>query len=404
MIIGTNIANFIAYLYHLIFGRILGPSLYSELAVVVSLIGLFFALLSFFNLVIMKFVASGDEKQNKIMYTLLNRKYVIPVGILSLLVFVATPFLSSKLNISTHVLMWVGPTILFMYLFMIHAAFIQGKLRFKQTASLNVINILIRLLMGLLLYYLGFSLAGIAVGIMLSYVLTWALGKRMLGYVAIKGKITSSTLTKSVLRYSIPVFVTTLSLSAFIAIDVVLVKYFFDPHLSGLYASLSTLGKIIFYGAIPVTFVMFPLVSKKASKNESTIKLFVMSFVLTLSIALAILAIFAIFPNPVINMLFGNKYLEVSPLLAYFGVFSLLYVLDFMMVNYYLSAGKVNAAYLIPFGVVAQIIGIYLLHDSLEGIITASIIATGALFVALGVYGLATSHYLRRNIKQAASI
>ena len=403
MVIGTNIANFLAYIYHLVFGRILGPSLYSELAVVVSLTGLFFAMLSFFSLVTMKFVASGNEKQNKILYTLLNKKYVIPVGILSFLVLVATPYLSEKLNISISVLMWMGPTVLFMYLYMIHAAFIQGKLRFKEAVSLNIIGILVRLFLGLFLYYLGFSLTGIVAGIMLSYVIVWVLGKRMLGYHTVKEKIKSSALTKNVLRYSVPVFVTTLSLSAFIAVDIVLVKYYFDPHVSGLYASLSTLGKIIFYGAIPVTFVMFPLVSKKAGKNESTIKLFVMSFIITLSIALGILAIFALFPNAVIGMLFGNEYLEVSSLLAFFGIFSLLYVLDYMIVNYYLSAGKTKAAYFVPFGVIAQIVGIVLLHDSIEGVITASIIATGILFIALGIYGLATSHYLRRNIKQVVT-
>ena len=299
--------------------------------------------------------------------------------------------------------MWIGPTVLFMYLYMIHAAFIQGKLRFKEAVSLNIIGILVRLFLGLFLYYLGFSLTGIVAGIMLSYVIVWVLGKRMLGYHTVKEKIKSSALTKNVLRYSVPVFVTTLSLSAFIAVDIVLVKYYFDPHVSGLYASLSTLGKIIFYGAIPVTFVMFPLVSKKAGKNESTIKLFVMSFIITLSIALGILAIFALFPNAVIGMLFGNEYLEVSSLLAFFGIFSLLYVLDYMIVNYYLSAGKTKAAYFVPFGVIAQIVGIVLLHDSIEGVITASIIATGILFIALGIYGLTTSHYLRRNIKQVVT-
>ena len=40
MIIGSNLSNFIAYVYHLIIGRLLGPSSYGTLAALLSLMGL----------------------------------------------------------------------------------------------------------------------------------------------------------------------------------------------------------------------------------------------------------------------------------------------------------------------------------------------------------------------------
>lgn len=390
MVVGTNVANFIAYLYHLVFGRILGPSLYSELAVVISLVGLFFALLSFFNLVIVKFVSSGSNKQTNLLYTLVNKQYTIPILILSFLVLITTPLLSTTLNISSVVLIWVGPTVFFLFLYMVQGSFLQGLLKFDKTALLNILNALSRLLFGLLFYYLGFSLAGISLGIMLSYVLTWILGKYMLGLKSGKNKMDYTKLKKNVVRYAVPVFVMTLSMSAFIAIDVVLVKYFFDPYHSGLYASLSALGKIVFYGVIPVTLVMFPLVSKKATKGESTKSLLYLSFILALLIGLGILFLYWLFPNPVINVLFGEEYLEGSSYLVYFGIFSLFYTLDYLIVNYFLASGRTLAAYFVPFGVLIQIVGIYKLHDSIENVILASIIATLSLFIAFVIYGLFT--------------
>ena len=42
MIVGTNFANFLAYLYHLVLARMLGPSAYSDLAAALAALSLFF--------------------------------------------------------------------------------------------------------------------------------------------------------------------------------------------------------------------------------------------------------------------------------------------------------------------------------------------------------------------------
>jgi len=62
MIVGSNIGNFFAYLYHIIFGRILTKAEYGDLAAFLAIIGMMGALLGFVGLVIVKFVASSDEK------------------------------------------------------------------------------------------------------------------------------------------------------------------------------------------------------------------------------------------------------------------------------------------------------------------------------------------------------
>ena len=61
MVFGSNFANFFAYLYHVVIGRLLGPSLYGELAATLSLIGMISASFSFFSLVIVKFVSSAGN-------------------------------------------------------------------------------------------------------------------------------------------------------------------------------------------------------------------------------------------------------------------------------------------------------------------------------------------------------
>lgn len=387
MIIGINAANLLAYFYHLIFGRILGPVVYSELAVIISLTGLMFALLSFFSTVIVKFVSSGDKQQRLDLYTLMLNKFVFLIVVLAIILTLVTPFISNKLDLPIYTLIWIGPTVVFMFLSLIHTSFLQGTLKFNQTALLIFLNILLRLAGGLLLYFLGFSLSGIAFAIMFSYIVTWLLGKKWLNYKVIKNVISDNVLQENVFRYAVPVFVTTLSMAAFVTLDILLARYFLEAYDSGIYASLSTLGKIIYFGAFPVTLVMFPLVSKEVAKDRSSKKLFFAGFALTLSITLGILFVFWLFPNPVVNMLFGSEYLSASSLLTYFGVFSLLYTLNNYVVSYFLSSGRTSAAYLVPIGLLIQMVGVYLKHDTISDVIRASIIATLVLFIMLVLYG-----------------
>ena len=63
MILGSNFTNFLAYIYHLVVGRILGPSAYGELTSVITLLAMFSVTFSFLGMVIVKFVSSGEKEQ-----------------------------------------------------------------------------------------------------------------------------------------------------------------------------------------------------------------------------------------------------------------------------------------------------------------------------------------------------
>src|SRR3972149_7822692 len=74
MIFGSNLANFVAYLYHLVIGRLLGPAPYGELSAVLSVLGLIFASLNFLGLVIVKFVSSAKKDELVSIYSWFTKK------------------------------------------------------------------------------------------------------------------------------------------------------------------------------------------------------------------------------------------------------------------------------------------------------------------------------------------
>ena len=67
-----------------------------------------------------------------------------------------------------------------------------------------------------------------------------------------------------------------------ITMDLILVKHFFSDQDAGVYATLSILGKIIYFAASPVASVMFPIVAGKHAKGEKYFEFLLMSLLITI--------------------------------------------------------------------------------------------------------------------------
>src|SRR3990172_3378834 len=89
MIFGTNFANFFAYLYHLIIGRMLGPSAYSELAAALAALSLFSTVFVFLGLVVVKFVSGAKNEERGILYKWLTQKSLNLGAIMVIILIIA---------------------------------------------------------------------------------------------------------------------------------------------------------------------------------------------------------------------------------------------------------------------------------------------------------------------------
>jgi O-antigen/teichoic acid export membrane protein len=201
---------------------------------------------------------------------------------------------------------------------------------------------------------------------------------------------------KEVWAYSIPIFIMSISTNSMYMSDVILAKHFFDPHLSGIYASLSTLGRIIFYGTAPVSAVMFPLISKSFAKKGNYRKIFFLSLLLTLSLCLGILTIYYLFPKLVIGLLYGSGYIEGVRYLVWFGLFMAVFTIDTLILNYFLSRNVTKPVYLSLIASIVQVIVIWFFHSSILEVVRISLGVSLILLVSLVIY-FAYETYLSRN-------
>ena len=384
MVFGTNFVNVLNYLYHLIMGRMLGPTLYGELAALFSLIGILGIITLTLNTVVVKYISSsGSNSEINGLVGWFTKKMLVFSLVLFVLVVILSPAVSSFLKIDNpYLIIFVAVVAVFSLLMIVNKAVLQGLLRFNETVAVILTENGLKLLLGVAFVILGFSVGGAMLGLTLGAGLGWLLSGYFIKGI-LKGKERTKPDAKSVVNYFLPVFLQSVAVTSLYSTDLLLVKHFFEPHDAGIYAATSTLGKIIFFGASPISLVMFPLVSKRAAKGESYRKVFAASLLATAFISSAVLIVFKLIPDLVISNLYGKSYLEAVDLLLGFGIFMVFFTLSVFLINFSLSLQKTKIVILPLIASLAQVVGIWLYHGSLQSVIMVSVVVSGLLFVSL---------------------
>jgi len=155
--------------------------------------------------------------------------------------------------------------------------------------------------------------------------------------------------------------------------DVILVKHFFEPHQAGLYGGLSLIGRVIFYFTNSIPLVMFPLVVKRKAKGENIASLFYLAMFLVTLPSVLITAFYYLLPELSINVFLGKNYLSIIPYLGFFAVFMTIFSILNVCVNFFLSIGKTKVYIPIIATTIAQVVLIYIFHNSFFQIIGVSL-------------------------------
>lgn len=393
MIFGSNAVSFINYLYHLIMGRMLGPSNYGELAAIISLIGLLGIIPGSLNLVVIKYISSTtNDKEVNGLISWFKRKIFLASLIFSFIILLTSPVISSFLHISKiSYSILISVSFFFSIQSLLNRSILQGLLKFKEMVVSILAENSLKLGISMLLIYFGFRVGGAIAGIMIATVLGWYITNIFLQYHA--KEINPAIDLKKIILFTIPVLIQSISITSIYSADVILVKHFFSSHDAGIYAALSTLGKIIFFGAGPIGAVMFPLVSQRNARGENYKKIFTSSLLATMLFAASILLVYWLYPQLAIKLLFGTEYLEAQNLLIWFGIFISLFTLSSLLISYGLSLGKTSIVILPLIAAIVQIVMIWFFHQTLYTIIFISIISAALLLVSLLIY---FTYYERR--------
>ena len=271
---------------------------------------------------------------------------------------------------------------------LIYRATLQGLLLFKDMIFSIMVENFLKLIIGVGLVYLGFSVGGAILAIVIATFFGWLVArsltqKAIIATFEVKKTDFAPKYKTEVLIYAIPVLLQSVSMTSLLSTDLILVKHFFPPSEAGLYAALSSLGKIIFYGVGPISAVMFPMISQRSAKGHQYTNIFVYSLALTALLSAVALMVYWLVPDLAIKLLYGSLYLKAAGLLVWFGLFIALYTVCNLMVSYFLSLGLTRVIILPVIAAIAQILGIWIYHDQLFTVIKISIAVAAILLMSL---------------------
>ncbi len=388
MVVGSNAVNVLNYLYHPLMARLLGPESYGELASLISLLGLLLLLPMALGLVVTKFVSSSNDSQRAVLIRVLN-KWNLRLGLLPLMVIGGGSFwIADFLKLSSQAAVVILGVIIFLYLpMMVVRASLQGLLRFKELVASLICESSLKIIVGVILVSLSFGVNGSLVGFGLATLVTLLIFQSRLKLNVNKNEHSEVDFRK-LFKFSGPVLVQSLAIGSFYSTDLILVKHFFSLQEAGVYAALSILSRIIFFGSSPITMVSFPMIAKKYARKEKVGELLALSVLSVAVICLLVVLVFWLFPAQVISLPYGPKYLSGVGLLALFGVSISFLAISNLLSNFLLAIGREKITGLLAVGALIQGVGIWFWHGSLLEVIMISAVVLGIVLGVLGGYSV----------------
>ena len=398
------LAFIINYIFHFYVGRTLGPEDYGTFGVLLSIVYIIVMPLMAIQTTLSKYVAELNAKNERSKLYYLFCKSLKKLGVFGLIVsvvfLVLSPLLSSFLKIEIiSPLIILGSSIAFAFLVPVVRGFLQGLQRFKLLGLTFLIESLSKIFLGIPLVFFGFGINGAISGFALSFILPLFILFYFMkgGFFKEQGRKFN---TSQVYRYSFPVLVMLVVLTGLYSWDVVLVKRFFDPIVAGQYAALSLFGKIIFFGTLSISMVMFPKVLELNSENKGSLTLLFKSILIALFLGLSASLLYFLIPKFIITMLFGEEFLVISNLLWTFGIVMTIFSICYLISFYNMALRRTKFLYFIIFFNLLEIFLITLFHNSLAQVVTILIIIMVLLLFILVIYTLKND----KNINYHSSI
>lgn len=391
LVIAFGLFSFINFIFQLFMARILTLEDYGILASLFSFIYISSILTESIQNVIVKYSA-GKESDGQLKNIL--KRSLKKVAYLSSILFgvylLITLFLFPLFGISYWLLALTGTTLFLACFIPLSRGVLQGRKRFKALSLNMAIEAVSKLIIALALVFWGMGVFGAILGVILGSVIALAVSA-----IQIRPTIAAKEETAEpigIYQYARPSLVITAVVIAFFSLDVILAKMLFSPELAGSYAIASILGKIIFWGTVPISKAMLPYSSDNSIGKEKKKKIFPTALALLILGVAAALTIFLIFPSQLIYVFSKKVVPAASSVLFYNGIAFSLISLANLLLLYRLSTGATRGYWMLPIFLVIEIALLSIFSNSLMQFAIAFIAAS--LIFAIG------SFWILRNPKE----
>lgn len=388
LFISTLIVNAGNYGINLLLGRWLGPADFSEVSLLVTLM----LMLSFwalaFQLTAAKYMATYTDEQTGEMVALKDwlTRWATIVGLILAFLMMGLSFFWKDFfqtrSVIPFLIFGIGMPI---YLRMsVNRGILQGKQDYRKLAITYQVEMWSRLVISVLLVSMGWGVVGVAWGLTLSLFCTLLVSKPKFN--ALIGGVTTIVDQKSIVNFLVVILVYECSQILINNSDTLLVKHFFPPFEAGLYAALSLIGRIVYFGTWTVVTLLFPTVIRLEKEGKDHTRYFIGGLAVVAFIAACIIGACYLLPELMVKILFGANYLAISPLLWQYSLATALFACANVFVYYHLSLDRRVPVGITIVGGLLQIILITLFHQNFEEVIHIQIYLMTGLLLAMICY------------------
>lgn len=324
VLIIANSANLFAYLYQFIMGRYLSVESFGILTSVNSFGIMFSAFFGVIPYVVSKYIIEF-KYDNDLVSIFLKKVLSFTIYTMIFLSFLSIAFIdkiASYLNLKDHIPIYIFIAYLFAGVILsVFFGAMQGLLMYVKVSIKGALVSFLKLFFGVIIVvWLGYSyngalfasfLANTIVGIWVYLI--------VIKYIPLK-KINDKELPKATYKkasiYALPVGLTWLIVGLMTNIDIVLVKHYVTDFEAGEYAVASVISKIAVFLPGVLLSVLFPQVSQNNVDGKSSKSTLIIVMGLTLLLSFSFVGFVWLFPESIITVLFGKKYIGAANVLV----------------------------------------------------------------------------------------
>ncbi|MCJ7509386.1 MAG: oligosaccharide flippase family protein [Dehalococcoidia bacterium] len=205
-----------------------------------------------------------------------------------------------------------------------------------------------------------------------------------------------------------PVVATYAILTMLLYMDMLLARYYLDPDVAGRYATVSMLGKAIYYGSFAVLILLVPKVASAHAAGRDTAPYLHLGLAITALLVAPAACLFLLFPSQAISILFGNKYAgdSMATFARVYIVAAIFLTLVATASHYYLAKQAHSFLWAIVAAPALSLLMVIFRHDTPTDVAWAMVIGSGSALAGLCLvqapwrripywYSLSTSPALR---------
>lgn len=387
--IGSMIVAVLNYLYHPVLSRLMSVQDFGELEVLVAIFTQLGIIFHIFHVLIISAAANSESSADrKRIICDLEKIALYITGVIFLLLIGFSSGLKQIFHFSSVYPFFGLALLVFFGIFSAFKnAFLQGVKDFKSASLTGIIYAFFRIVFAAALVILGLRAFGAIAGLVIAQALS-------LTYAVFKTKKDlgcSFKFWKKVegwkeifkeLKYGILIFFVMISSISLYTADMLFVKYFFSSYEAGLYGGVAIIARIVIFISGSVAAVLLASVRIKNPAEENR-KLLFKAGALAAGLSGGALAAFFLFPNLIVKIMVGQKYLELANLLPRIGLAMFFASLVNLLFNYFIALRDFSLIAIAAVGILLIFGLAYFNHPSITAVVNNFLIASGVVLLLL---------------------